>query len=58
MANRPSALRQSDLTRYAMAMKKAGVEDWRVDIKPDGTVSIIANNSIKVDDSTNDWDHP
>lgn len=45
MANRPATLKQSDLTRYAKAMRAAGVQEWRVDVKPDGTVSIVAGKS-------------
>ena len=45
MSNRPANLKQSDLTRYAKAMQAAGVSEWRVDLLPDGTVSIIAGKA-------------
>lgn len=56
MANRPAPLRQSDLTRYAKALRAAGVEAFRVDVKPDGTVSIIAGSADKIGEAANDWD--
>ena len=43
----PALLKQSDLTRYAKAMQAAGVSEWRVDIKPDQTVSIIIGKTDK-----------
>ena len=45
MANRPALLKQADLTRYFKAMKAAGFEEGRVEVKPDGTHIIIAGNS-------------
>lgn len=43
MAPRPAILRQSDLTRYAKAMRQAGVEQWRVEVDTaTGKISIIA----------------
>ena len=42
MSNRPAPLRQSDLTRYAKAMRAAGIQAWRVEVQPNGTHSIIA----------------
>jgi hypothetical protein len=45
MANRPALLKQSELTRYAKALRVAGVAEWRIDVKPDGTVSIIAGKA-------------
>ena len=42
MANRPALMKQSDLTRYFKAMRAAGYEDGRVEVKPDGTHVIIA----------------
>jgi hypothetical protein len=41
MSNRAATLKQSDLTRYAKAMQAAGVAEWRLDLLPDGTQSII-----------------
>lgn len=45
--NRAAPLRQSDLTRYAKAMRAAGVEEFRVVVKPDGTHEIIASGPGK-----------
>lgn len=42
MAARPAILKQSDLTRYAKAMQQAGVQVWRVVVRPDGTHEIVA----------------
>ena len=49
MTNRPALLKQSDLTRYAKAMRAAGVADWRVDVFPNGKHSIIAGAVSKQD---------
>lgn len=43
-----AALKQSDLTRYAKAMRAAGVAEWRVEVQPNGKHVIIAG---KVDES-------
>jgi len=56
MTTRTAILKQSDLTRYAKALRAAGIEAWRVDVKPDGTVSIIAGAADKVNETMNDWD--
>ena len=45
MPARPAILRQSELTRYAKAMRAAGIAEWRVEIDPTGKVSIIAGAS-------------
>lgn len=45
MPNRSAAIRQSDLTRYAKAMRAAGVAEWRVVIRPDGTHEIVAGKT-------------
>lgn len=41
MANRPAALKQSDLTRYLKGMRAADFSDGRVLVRPDGTHEII-----------------
>lgn len=45
MANRPALIKQSDLTRYAKAMQAAGVTDYRVIVRPDGTQEIAVGQS-------------
>lgn len=45
MANRPALLKQSELTRYLKAMKAAGNEGGRVEVKPDGTHVIFTGDS-------------
>ena len=42
MANQPARLKQSDLTRYAKALRAAGVAEWRVEVEPNGKHVIIA----------------
>lgn len=47
MASRPAPLKQSELTRYAKAMRAAGVGSWRIEFEnPDGTrVSLIVGEA-------------
>lgn len=49
MAHPPAALKQSALTRYAKAMRAAGIVEWRVEVLPGGKHTIIAG---KVDDAS------
>lgn len=42
MTTRAALLRQSDLTRYAKGLQAAGVSEWRVVVRPDGSHEIIA----------------
>lgn len=42
MAQPRAALKQSDLTRYAKALQAAGVAEWRVVVRPDGSHEIVA----------------
>ena len=55
MANARAALKQSDLTRYAKALLAAGIEEFRVEVKPDGTHVIVAAAG-RSGSSGNDWD--
>ena len=52
MANRKATVTQSELTRYAKALRAAGYDDWRIEVaKPDGTkVSICAGKASDADD--------
>jgi hypothetical protein len=45
MAARPAILKQSELTRYAKAMQNAGVKEWRVVARPDGSHEIVAGKT-------------
>ena len=47
MSSPKAAVTQSELTRYAKALRAAGYDDWRVQIeKPDGTrISICAGKA-------------
>ena len=42
MANARAALKQADLTRYAKALRAAGIADWRIELEPSGKVVIVA----------------
>ena len=49
MPNRKADVTQTELKRYAKAMRGAGIDEFRVEIdKPDGTrVSIVAGKSTE-----------
>lgn len=49
MANRAALLKQADLTRYLAAVRKAGMEVRRVEIAPDGRVSVITGGTASED---------
>jgi hypothetical protein len=55
MPYRPAPLRQNELTRYAKALRSAGVENWRMEIEPSGKVVIIAG-AATVDAQANPCD--
>lgn len=38
-------LKQSELTRYAKALQAAGISEWRVVVRLDGSHEIIAGKS-------------
>ncbi len=50
MSARPAALRQSDLTRYAKALRAAGVDEWRVVVHRDGTHEIFGGAPASISD--------
>ena len=45
MTARAASLKQSDLTRYAKALRAAGVEEWRVVVHRNGTHEIVAGSA-------------
>jgi hypothetical protein len=45
VATRPAILKQSELTRYAKALRAAGVSEWRVVAHPDGSHEIVAGKT-------------
>lgn len=52
MANTRAALKQSDLTRYAKALRAAGIEQFRVVVDPvTGKHEIIAGPSTEAADN-------
>ena len=52
------AVTQSELTRYAKALRAAGYDDWRIEVaKPDGTkISICAGKVAEAGDDGDDID--
>ena len=58
MPSPKAAVTQSELTRYAKALRAAGYDDWRVQIeKPDGTkVTIRAGKSGETADDGDEID--
>lgn len=45
---RMALLKQSDLTRFAKGLRAAGVEEWQIEIQPDGKVLIVVGKA-KID---------
>ena len=58
MPSPKAAVTQSELTRYAKALRAAGYDDSRIEVaKPDGTkVSIVAGNAGETDNDGDDFD--
>lgn len=58
MPSPKAAVTQSELTRYAKALRAAGYSDWRIEVaKPDGTkVSICAGKAGEAADDCDDFD--
>lgn len=50
MAPRQMLLTQSELTRYARAMRDAGVTDYKVIVHPDGAHEVIAGRASVMTD--------
>ncbi len=55
MAYPRATIKQSDLTRYAKAMEAAGVTDYRVIVRPDGTQEIVVGKA-KSATSNDGWE--
>lgn len=57
MPNQPSSIKQSELTRYAKALRAANVDRWRLIVRPDGEHELIVDNRKDAPaDEGNDWD--
>ena len=58
MPNPKAALTQTELARYAKAMRSAGVDEFRVEIeKPDGTrITLVVGKAGDAADDANDID--
>jgi hypothetical protein len=60
MPSAPCKFRATEVTRAIKALRKAGVEVARVNIMPDGTISIVPIDTVKSDDAVNtganEWD--
>jgi hypothetical protein len=52
----PAVMKQAELTRYAKAMRNAGVSEWRLEIAPDGTKSFYVGKQKTSAADQNDWD--
>lgn len=50
-----ATIKQTELTRYAKALAKAGVLVWQIVIEPDGRHRIIVGKSEK-ENPESDWD--
>ena len=57
MSGSKAPVTQSELTRYAKAMRAAGYDDWRIDVaKPDGTKITISTGKASEDAEHDDID--
>ena len=58
MSSPKGTVTQSELTRYAKAMRAAGYDDWRLEVaKPDGTkVKIVAGKAGETAEDGDDFD--
>jgi hypothetical protein len=56
MKNRAALLKQSDLTRYAKAMRAADVVEYRVVVRTDGTHEIIVGKASVATGSATGWE--
>jgi hypothetical protein len=52
MPRASSTFRQTDVTRAVKAVRAAGVEVGKVEIRPDGTITIGAGSADKVGQTT------
>ena len=48
--------KQSDMTRAFKCAREAGYDDVRVDVSPDGTMSVIVGSAAKVAGRRNSFD--
>jgi len=51
----PVPIKQAELTRYAKALKAAGVSEWQLVLEPDGRVRIVVGNGQELRPES-DWD--
>lgn len=58
LPRRRRSFAQRDVTRAVKAVAAAGATVTRVDVRPDGTISIVTGNleAIIPSDSSNNWD--
>jgi hypothetical protein len=58
MSRGAHTFRQGNLTKAIRAVEKAGVKDWRVEIDPDGKISVVpaAPATAPQDPNVNEWD--
>ena len=56
MPNRPAPIKQAELVRIAKAMQQAGIEEWRVEIRPGGTVALFVGRGMGATETPNPCD--
>lgn len=56
MPSAPLKFRATEVTRAVKAMRKAGVDVARVDIMPDGRISIVPVDTDAAPDNDNPWE--
>jgi hypothetical protein len=61
MPSAPLKFRQTEVTRAVKAMRKAGVDVARLDIMPDGRISIVPSGPVATNDNAEsagegEWD--
>lgn len=49
MGRRAATFKQSDITRAVKAAKAAGLDVARIEVQPDGTISVIAGDETKIE---------
>lgn len=50
-----AAIRSADLVRIATAMERAGVREYRIEARPDGSIAVSVGRG-KVNEGVNPWD--
>lgn len=51
----PYPIKQIEVTRYAKAMQKAGIDEWRLEVRPTGEQVLIVGKQEGISEKS-DWD--